>query len=173
MSETRAPNFLGNYPHVLDDKGRLTLPSPIRQELLRASTLPERLYISFFPGNRRLTLYTFEMWNEASAIWSQDDRFPSAAVKVSAQRLFFSNVEPVTLDKVGRFLIPTQFRERIGLGLSEKIVVNGTGKRIEIWKPEDFQANELVDLEVWKSALDLDAQRATQLPVDAPRLPEW
>ncbi|MDR1576687.1 MAG: hypothetical protein LBT86_00455 [Deltaproteobacteria bacterium] len=172
MEETKTPNFKGNFPHALDDKGRLTLPSPLREELLRSTLLPERLYLSFFPGNRYLTLYTFEQWNEVSATWNQENRFPSAAVKAAAQRLLFSNVESVSLDKAGRILISAFFREKIGVDLGQKVLVTGVGKKIEVWTPEDFQANELKDLEIWRAAQALDERRGAQLPVDAPRLPE-
>ncbi|MDR2141138.1 MAG: hypothetical protein LBR11_04995 [Deltaproteobacteria bacterium] len=173
MSDIKTPNFKSNFPHALDDKGRLTLPSPLREEIIRNSEFPERLYLSYFPGNRYLSIYTHEVWKDQSAAWNDESRFPNTAIRVAAQRLFFSNVEPVTQDKAGRILIPANYRERVGLAPSQKVLVNGVGKRIEVWAPEEFVANELKDLELWQSAQAMDTSRLEQVsPLDLARLPE-
>jgi MraZ protein len=172
MADREPPKFTGNYPHALDDKGRLTLPSPLREEIFRSSAVPERLYLSFFPANRHLTLYTFEIWNEEAATWRRDDKYPSTAAKVAAQRLFFANVEALSVDKAGRVLVPASYREKIGVGLGQKVTINGVGSRIEIWSPEEYAANELKDVEIWRAL-----QEWAELKIEGPapeslRLPE-
>jgi MraZ protein len=172
MTEIRPLTFQGNFPHALDDKGRLMLPSALRDELHRVSDMPERLYLSYFPGKQYLSLYTFEKWKEQSVIWSQEDRFPSTAVRIAAQRLFFSNIEQVLMDKAGRILIPSNYRDRIGLAPGQKVLVNGIGGRVEIWSPEAYTANELKDMELFKAAQEIDAQRGLQSLSEMGRLPE-
>jgi MraZ protein len=166
------PKFLGNYSPVMDDKGRLTLPSPLREELFRSSILPERLYLSFFPANRCLKLYTFEMFQRESDIWSQEDRYPNAKVKASAERLFFSNIETLSVDKAGRILINANYREKVGLGLCEPVIVNGAGAKIELWAPAEFKANELSDLEIWEGARRLEESIYAKSEAKSFRLPE-
>ncbi|MDR1083748.1 MAG: hypothetical protein LBP22_02545 [Deltaproteobacteria bacterium] len=173
MTELRPLTFHGNFPHALDDKGRLMLPVVLRDELHRVSEIPDRLYLSYFPSNRHLTVYTFEKWKEQSAAWSDENRFPSTKVRVAAQRLFFSNIEMVIMDKAGRILIPANYRERIGLVPSQKVIINGNCGRIEIWAPEEFLANESKDLDLFKEAMDFDAQRGVQSIQETGRLPEW
>jgi MraZ protein len=170
MNEKR-PDFKGNYPHSLDDKGRLTLPSPLREELFHSSVLSDRLYLNGFPANKHLTLYTFEMWNQASENWSRDDSYPNSVVKDAAKRLFFANVEMVNLDKAGRILIPTSYREKIGVDLGQKIIVNGVGDRIELWSPADYETNQLSDLEIWRAAQELEKRRSEENGAPAFRLP--
>ncbi|MDR1395427.1 MAG: division/cell wall cluster transcriptional repressor MraZ, partial [Deltaproteobacteria bacterium] len=123
------------------------------------------------PGNRYLSLLTFEVWQEQSVIWSQEDRFPSTAIRVAAQRMFFSNIEMVQVDKTGRILIPAHCRERIGLELSQKLLVKGVGRRIELWNPAEYEANQEHDLALVKKALELDEQRGV-LSAELGRFPE-
>ncbi|MDR1872303.1 MAG: hypothetical protein LBS60_10385 [Deltaproteobacteria bacterium] len=172
MSQKGSPIFKGNYPYALDEKGRLTLPSSLREEITRSTDIPERLYLSYFPANSYLAIYTYEVWNEVVADFSQAERYPSTAVKTAAQRLLFANVETVSMDKASRILIPANYREKIGVDLGQKVIVNGAGPRIEIWSPEIYAANELKDIELWRAAQELEEKRALTLGPETARLPE-
>jgi DNA-binding transcriptional regulator/RsmH inhibitor MraZ len=79
----------------------------------------------------------------------------------------------VIVDKAGRILIPANYRDRIGLVPSQKVLINGNCGRIEIWSPEEYLANESKDLELFNVAQEFDAQRGIQSMQEIGRLPEW
>ncbi len=127
--------FLGKYQHMLDNKGRLTIPSRYR-ELIAADgafvtqgfdhnlmVLPSSVFQSFYGRVNKLTL------TDANAR--------------QLKRLIFSSAEKVDIDKVGRILIPEHLR--LYAGLHSEAVLVGAGDYFEIWAPE-FWAEQVAQL---------------------------
>ncbi|MDR1110236.1 MAG: hypothetical protein LBP92_05970 [Deltaproteobacteria bacterium] len=162
--------FSGRYGHAVDDKGRLMLPSALRDEL-RKSDVPDRLYLGFCPGTRFLSVYSYERWKELVGSWRDERRFPGSSVMQDGQRLFFANLEPVNVDRSGRILISAYYRERAGLGA--EVAVLGVADKIEIWDPAELAAQEERAREAWELALAAEAGRAPGGGGDEPRLPRF
>jgi MraZ protein len=118
--------FLGRYQHTIDDKGRLTIPARFRDNLA-----DEDAYITqgFDKNLIVFPLKIFERISQRVNRISMTD--PSARL---LRRLIFSNAELVTVDKIGRILIP-QFLRTAGNLDSEAIIV-GMGDYFEIWAPQ-------------------------------------
>ena len=135
--------FLGNIEAKTDDKGRAFLPATFRKVLQGGGD--ERLVLRKDVFQPCLVLYPESVWNEQmDALRSRLNRWNKQHQQVF--RLFVSEVELLTLDGNGRFLIPKRYLRMADIIQDIKFV--GMGDTIEIWsnkkaeelqmKPEEF-----------------------------------
>ena len=122
--------FRGRHQHVLDEKGRLSIPSRFRE--LIAQDHDGRLVVTNLP--HCLVAYTPEQWE---IIESRTSRLSNIKSNVqSFLRYFYSGATECELDRHGRILIPPSLRE--AAGLDKQVVVAGMFNRIEIWSQESW-----------------------------------
>jgi MraZ protein len=135
--------FLGNIEAKTDAKGRAFLPAAFRKVLQGGGD--ERLVLRKDVFQPCLVLYPESVWNEQmDALRSRLNRWNKQHQQVF--RLFVSEVELLTLDGNGRFLIPKRYLRMADIIQDIKFV--GMGDTIEIWsnkkaeelqmKPEEF-----------------------------------
>jgi MraZ protein len=125
--------FLGNIEARTDAKGRVFLPATFRKVLQQEGI--EQLVIRKDVHEKCLVLYPETVWNE------QEDALRSRLNRWNRQqqqlfRLFVSDVETLTLDGNGRFLLPRRFIEMAGIDQSVRFV--GVGDTIEIWAESEY-----------------------------------
>ncbi len=132
--------FLGEFIHVIDSKGRLTIPAKFREDLDTGLVVTRGL-------DRCLAIYPLPEWEQLA---SQVSGLPVTDRRARAfRRLVFANASDVDLDTHGRILIPPRLREYAEL--DDEAVVAGLNTYIELWDPdiwaeerervEDDQAN--------------------------------
>ena len=137
--------FLGNIEAKTDAKGRAFLPAAFRKVLQLNSE--ERLVLRKDVFQPCLVLYPESVWNEQmDQMRARLNRWDRQHQQVFRQ--FVSEVELLTLDGNGRFLIPKRYQRMAEIEQDIKFV--GMGDTIEIWsnkkaeeqrmKPEDFEA---------------------------------
>lgn len=120
--------FLGQYLHAIDDKGRVPLPAKFRNGDLTAQ------FVGVRGSNGCLYLYPRSTWapvNERLARLRRsgsDGRRQALAVTAQAADL--------ALDKHGRLSLPQHLIELAGLEREALFV--GAGETIEIWNPQRF-----------------------------------
>ena len=142
--------FLGNIEAKIDAKGRAFLPAVFRKILLADSE--EHIILRKDVFQPCLVLYPESEWNEQTdALRQRLNRWNKQHQQVFRQ--FVSEVEILTLDGNGRFLIPKRYQRMADISQDIKFV--GMGDTIEIWstnkaeehkmKPEDF-GSALVEL---------------------------
>ncbi|MBP3850026.1 MAG: division/cell wall cluster transcriptional repressor MraZ [Prevotella sp.] len=135
--------FLGNIEAKTDAKGRAFLPATFRKVLQAGGD--ERLVLRKDVFQPCLVLYPESVWNEQmDALRSRLNRWNKQHQQVFRQ--FVSEVELLTLDGNGRFLIPKRYLRMADIIQDIKFV--GMGDTIEIWsnkkaeelqmKPEEF-----------------------------------
>jgi len=135
--------FLGNIEAKTDAKGRAFLPATFRKVLQGGGD--ERLVLRKDVFQPCLVLYPESIWNEQmDALRTRLNRWNKQHQQVFRQ--FVSEVELVTLDGNGRFLIPKRYLRMADITQDIKFV--GMGDTIEIWsnqkveeaqmKPDDF-----------------------------------
>ena len=135
--------FLGNIEAKTDTKGRAFLPAAFRKVLQGGGD--ERLVLRKDVFQPCLVLYPESIWNEQmDSLRSRLNRWNKQHQQVFRQ--FVSEVELVTLDGNGRFLIPKRFLRMADITQDIKFI--GMGDTIEIWsnqkveqqqmKPEEF-----------------------------------
>lgn len=117
--------FLGEYQHVVDAKGRVSLPAKFRKELtgdiVVAKGLEKCLYV--FPA---------DAYNVFLSGLMESNDFQSKTRNL--RRFFAAGAAPGDLDGAGRVSIPQVQREYAGL--DKNVAVIGNGDRIEIWDAE-------------------------------------
>ena len=130
--------FLGNIEARADAKGRVFLPSTFRKMLETSGG--ETLVLRKDIFQSCLVLYPESVWNE------QMDMMRRRLNRYNAQhqrifRQFVSEVELVTLDGNGRFLIPKRYLQLSGIQQEIKFI--GMGDTIEIWSNEKIKESQM------------------------------
>lgn len=120
--------FIGRFPHTIDDKGRLSIPSRFRQ------TLQDRgqniLVLTDFDSC--VTAYPLEVWARLEEKIQNRSNFEKDIR--AFLRLFYSGASESPVDGQGRILVPLQHREKAGL--NREVMIVGALNRIEIWDRE-------------------------------------
>jgi MraZ protein len=142
--------FLGNIEAKTDAKGRVFLPATFRK-MLQASG-DEALVLRKDIFQDCLVLYPESVWNE------QMDTLRSKLNRYNAQhqrifRQFVSEVEMLTLDGNGRFLIPKRYLTMAAIRQEVKFI--GMGDTIEIWASEKVEESKMSGDEFGEALEDL------------------
>ncbi len=142
--------FLGNIEAKTDAKGRVFLPATFRK-MLQASG-DEALVLRKDIFQDCLVLYPESVWNE------QMDTLRSKLNRYNAQhqrifRQFVSEVEMLTLDGNGRFLIPKRYLAMAAIRQEVKFI--GMGDTIEIWASEKVEESKMSGDEFGEALEDL------------------
>jgi MraZ protein len=126
--------FLGNIEAKTDAKGRVFFPSAMRKVLQSAGE--ELLVMRKDVHQACLVLYPESVWNQ------QMDEARQKLNRWDAQeqllfRQFVMNVEFISLDGHGRFLIPKRYLQMAGIEQSVHFI--GMGDCIEIWASQHLE----------------------------------
>ena len=120
--------FIGEYNHTLDSKGRLIVPSKLRESLGERFFLTKGL-------DGCLSVYPTEEWGFFMGKLKKLPMTNKDARKFS--RFFLAGATECEIDKQGRILIPANLREFAKL--EKDAVIVGVGTRLEIWDKEIWQ----------------------------------
>jgi len=130
--------FLGNIEAKADTKGRVFLPAAFRKVLQAGGE--ERLVMRKDVFQSCLVLYPESVWNhQMDALRQRLNRWNRQHQQVFRQ--FVSDVEVVTLDGNGRFLIPKRYQRMADIETDIKFI--GMGDTIEIWSNQQAEASQM------------------------------
>lgn len=130
--------FLGNIEAKMDAKGRAFLPAVFRKILQGAGE--ERLVLRKDVFQQCLVLYPESVWNaQMDELRERLNRWNKQHQQVFRQ--FVSEVELLTLDGNGRFLIPKRYQRMAAIEQDIKFV--GMGDTIEIWSTEQAERGQM------------------------------
>jgi MraZ protein len=136
--------FLGEFVHILDNKGRLTIPAKFRADLDAGLVLTRGI-------DRCLAVFPMAEWERLA---QQVNDLPLMDRRARAlKRLLYANASDVFPDSQGRVLIPPRLREYARL--DGEVVIAGIGTTIEVWNSEAWdEEREHVegadfDIDVW------------------------
>lgn len=120
--------LIGEYEHSLDAKGRLIMPSKLRDDIGEKFIITKGLDGCLFA-------FSIEEWK----IFEQKLRsLPISNKDARAfSRFFFAGAMDCEIDKQGRFLISSNLREFAEL--TKEVVIVGMDSRIEIWSKDKWQ----------------------------------
>ena len=129
--------FFGEYPRGLDKKGRMTLPAPFREMLG-----DEPVFITLgFDGC--LSLYPKSKFDIMRRKAQEKELTSSEAREFN--RFFFGSGALTRPDSMGRVNIPPALRRYARL--EKEAVVVGVNTHVEIWNPDNWQAQQQKILE--------------------------
>ena len=117
--------FLGEFEHIIDEKGRVAIPARFREELGEGFVLTR----GFDPC---LQAFPYPIWQQLS---ERVSKLPFASTEArNMRRILFSLAAEVEIDRQGRVLIPQNLREYAGL--AEQVVISGMNTYFELWSGE-------------------------------------
>ena len=122
--------FWGCHEHVLDEKGRTSLPKEFRELLTRGTESPW-----LTAGPQCLSIFPADVFNRLRQHLSSEVLNDAAE---QLERLIVGNATPCGVDKQGRILIPPPLRRRARL--EREIVFTGLTDRVEIWDRARYEA---------------------------------
>jgi MraZ protein len=124
--------FLGSIEAKADAKGRVFLPASFRKVLQAAGE--ERLVMLKDVFQSCLVLYPESVWNvQLDELRSRLSRWNKDHQRIFRQ--FVSDVELLTLDGNGRFLIPRRYMKMACINQAVKFI--GMDDTIEIWSNDE------------------------------------
>ena len=125
--------FYGEYEHTIDRKGRLIVPAKFRQALkeheVKALFLTRGLDGCLF-------LFPEAEWRTIESHFKQISFTKIEGRKFN--RMFFSGATEVTVDGLGRLLVPRTLKEFAQI--KQDVVIVGVSTRMELWAKEKWQA---------------------------------
>lgn len=133
--------FLGEYEYRIDRKGRVSVPPKFREEF-RSGIIVTRGY------ERCIVAYTLSEWNKLYEMYATFPTTSSSSRLIS--RVVFSSAFDLTLDRLGRLILPPPLRAYAQV--QEDVVIAGVGSYLEIWSKEG-----------WEREQDVMEEKATEI----------
>ena len=125
--------FYGEFEHTVDRKGRLIVPAKFRQALKEHD-----ITVLFLTRGLDGCLFVFPE-SEWRMVESRFKQIPfTKAEGRKFNRMFFSGAVEVSLDNLGRMLVPKSLKEFAGI--KEDAIIVGVSSRMEVWARERWQA---------------------------------
>lgn len=119
----------GGYDHNIDKKGRIAIPSKLRDEFGESFMICRGIY-----GKRCVCVYPTEQWEK---LVQKIGELPAAKSSV-VKRFLYDGAFNVEFDTQGRILIPSALREYANLETEAHII--GVDTNLEIWNTELWAA---------------------------------
>lgn len=114
--------FVGDTYPTLDEKFRLVLPAKYRKDL-------GTVFYALIDFDHCISLYPEKEYLERAEKITKLDQFSADARKL--KRLFFGNSLEVTVDKVGRILLPKSFLDKAHV--EREVALIGVFDHLELW----------------------------------------
>lgn len=141
--------FLGNIEAKVDEKGRIFLPATFRKVLSASGETNLVMRKDIFQPC--LALYPESVWNTMldnlrSRLnrWNKNDQL--------LFRQFVADVELITLDSSGRFLIPKRYLKMADITQQVKFI--GMDDSIEIWSNDAEEQRPFMDPDEFSNAME-------------------
>lgn len=119
--------FMGEYHHTIDEKGRLTIPSKIREQLGLEFIVTRGL-------DNCLFIYPMNEWNEVIIKYRE---LPNTKDARNFMRFFLSGANVATFDKQGRINIANPLSKYAKL--EKDCVIIGVNERLEVWSKDIWE----------------------------------
>lgn len=128
--------FIGEYSHTIDAKGRLIVPSKLREQL------GEEFIVTKGLDGHCLSVYPMEEWE---VLQNKLRMLPmNSADGRTVARYLMAGAALCELDKQGRILLPAVLREFAQL--EKEVVLVGVLERVEIWNKYKWQNSGTDDI---------------------------
>lgn len=124
--------FMGEYHHTIDEKGRITIPSKLRDELGEEFIVTKGLDGCLF-------IYPKDEWNNIAKKYKE---LPNTKDARNYLRFFLSGAVVSVFDKQGRINITQPLIKYADL--TKDCIIIGVNERLEIWSKdrwEEFLSN--------------------------------
>ena len=134
--------FRGVKHITMDSKFRIAIPTRYR-ELLMAESAGRLVANIDLNQQKCLALYPATVWAEIED--SIQKQLRNAGTSARILRLILSHATDVEMDASGRLLLPVELRTHIKL--EKKAVLLGLGKKLELWREDDWSVEQAASFE--------------------------
>ena len=117
--------LIGEYRHNIDAKNRISLPAKFRKEMGKKVFVTRGL-------DNCLSVYTEKSWK--NILSKLEGLSMSKASERGFNRFMLSGATEVSVDSLGRILVPDYLQEFAGI--DKKVVWTGAGDRAEMWSED-------------------------------------
>ena len=124
--------FKGTFFHTLDEKGRISIPNKLRQQIEKSGDAEILIITQGFEGC--LLAYPQNQWKKIEEKANKLSLLDKAARNFI--RFFISPASECILDKLGRTILPSNLREYADI--NKEVVISGSLDKIEIWSREKY-----------------------------------
>ena len=140
--------FSGVHEYKVDEKGRVPVPPKFRKELRGEDVM--------MPGVETCVQgYAKAGFDRLVEKLGADMLAPSKLRKL--RRHLLGNAYQLQIDGQGRVMLPAQLRTQVGI--TDSVVIAGTGMYFELWNPELWNSEKTTDAEeAWQIIEGLQAQ---------------
>jgi len=123
--------LIGEYHHTIDEKKRLAIPAKFRKFLGKKAVITRGI-------DECLVLYPIQEWTKLA---KKLESLPTTQREVrSFVRMMLSGACDVSLDKLGRILIPDYLKSYAGL--KKNVAILGLSNKIEIWDAKTWEEHK-------------------------------
>ena len=119
--------FIGEYEHSVDVKGRIIMPSKLRENIGEKFIITKGLDKCLFAYSKS-EWANFEEKLKTLPLTNKNAR--------DFVRFFLSGAVECEIDRQGRFLVPANLRTYANI--DKEIVIIGVGTRLEIWNKSSW-----------------------------------
>ena len=135
--------FKSTFKHTLDEKGRIAIPTKLRQQLEKLDGKETLIITHGF--EECLFAYPLDNWKEIEEKASQLSLLDKVARGFI--RFFIGPAAECGLDKLGRVMVPQNLIDYASI--NKEVIISGSVNKIEIWSKEiydnywnDFKSNQ-------------------------------
>ena len=128
--------FLGRFDHTIDEKGRISIPAPYRDELAKQDT--SQVILAPHPAGDGVGV----LWAFPPSVWERDvkgrlgNRSPFDPAMIQFKRDIVQRSWGCTLDGNGRILIPQELRNFAQL--KRDVVLAAMDDWFELWSADQY-----------------------------------
>jgi MraZ protein len=141
--------FLGEYEYKLDGKGRVGIPSKLRQDFKEGLVLARGV-------ERCITVYPMSEWKKIAE--KLDDLPPTRSKTRRINRFTFATAFYAELDGQGRIALPLPLRQYAGIGSSAIIV--GVNNYLELWSEASWETEKaLMEEQAWQLSEGMEVRQ--------------
>lgn len=119
--------FMGEFHHTIDNKGRIIIPSKLREDLKDNFIITRGLDGCLF-------IYPKTHWESVIEKYKQ---LPDTTDKRKFMRIFLSGATTCEYDKLGRINIPKPLKDYAKL--EKDCIIIGVDERLELWSEENWE----------------------------------
>jgi len=124
--------FRGTHENTIDAKGRVSFPAPFRSLLSEES--PRLVITNYIPSH--LWAFTYEDWKRLEEKLKSLPFTDETATKF--KHFFIGGAHDVTIDGLGRILVPPRLRDYAQF--QKNVTFVGSVTHVEIWSKENWDS---------------------------------
>ena len=128
--------FVGEFEHKVDAKGRIPIPPRFRVELKEGMVLT--------PGvEKYIIVYPLSEWSKITEALTAGTADPRQFRRIN--RAVFATAFNLKFDSQGRITLPLTLRKYAGI--RDQVVVAGANTYLELWNKEEWEAEKTASRE--------------------------